>query len=259
MARATRSAPLFGLFKSPPFHDPKLGELVRLRGLWRGLLTIEAGVSAPLTLSGTRTEPHAQALAAAREVAQAFASWRLAIEQALFEHYEPYAEVVTAGDLPSPKEALPRIAAPGDVWLMRRWCLYPSRHCAAYSLLNLDTPPLGRTSTRLEFGFSQESSSSPVAAFFLREDDARPTSAHRRCGRARSPSGFLARDIFTVLSTYRKKGRPWTSSAPAPPRRPLEADSCAECVRVQARYRKRSRREQRRTGCRCDARDAILE
>ena len=107
---------MFGLFKSPPFHDPKLGELVRSRGLWRGSLTVEAGVSAPLMLSGTRTEPHAQALAAAREVKQAFASWRPAIEQALFEHYEPYAEAVTAGELPSPSEAVPRIAAPGDVW-----------------------------------------------------------------------------------------------------------------------------------------------
>jgi len=107
---------LFGLFKSPPFHDAKLGELVRSRGLWRGSLTIEAGVSAPLSLSGTRTEPHAQALAAAREVAEAFASWRPAIEQALFEHYEPYAEAVTAGELPSPSEALPRIAAPSEVW-----------------------------------------------------------------------------------------------------------------------------------------------
>src|SRR5215475_1819807 len=104
MARCSRSAPLFGLFKSPPFHDLKLGELVRSRGLWRGLLTVEAGVSAPLALSGTRTEPHAQALAAAHEVAQAFASWRPAIEQALlehYEHYEPYAEAVTAGELPS--------------------------------------------------------------------------------------------------------------------------------------------------------------
>ena len=107
---------MFALFKSPPFHDPKLGELVRSRGLWRGLLAVEAGVSTPLTLSGTLTEPHAQALAAARDVPQAFASWRPAIEQALFEHYEPYAEAVTAGELPSISEALPRIAAPGDVW-----------------------------------------------------------------------------------------------------------------------------------------------
>jgi Domain of unknown function (DUF6985) len=107
---------LFSIFKSSPFHDPELGELVRSRGLWRGSLTIEAGVTAPLALSGTRTEPNAQALTAARGVAQAFASWRPAVEQALFEHYEPYGEMVTAGELPSPSEALPRIAAPGDVW-----------------------------------------------------------------------------------------------------------------------------------------------
>ena len=106
---------MFRLFKSPPFLDPQLGELVRSRGLWRGLITVEAGVSAPLMLAGTRTEPHAQALAAARDVAQAFASWRIAIEQALFEHYAPYADAVTAGELPA-SEALPRIAAPGDVW-----------------------------------------------------------------------------------------------------------------------------------------------
>ena len=81
---------MFGLLKSPPFHDPMLKELVRSRGLWRGSLTVEAGVSAPLTLSGTRTGPNAQALVAAREVAQAFASWRPAIKRSLFEHYEPY-------------------------------------------------------------------------------------------------------------------------------------------------------------------------
>jgi len=106
---------LFDLFKSQRFHDPELGELVRSRGLWRGLLTVEAGVNTSLALSGTRTEPDAQALAAARDVAQAFPSWRPAIEQALFEHYEPYGEAVIAGELPAPSEAR-RIAVPGDVW-----------------------------------------------------------------------------------------------------------------------------------------------
>ena len=107
---------MFGLFKSPSFRDPQLGELVRSRGLWRGSLTVEAGVSAPLAVSGTRTEPDAQALAAARTVAHVFASWRPAIEQALFEHYGPYAEAVAAGGLPPPSDAFPGIAAPGQVW-----------------------------------------------------------------------------------------------------------------------------------------------
>ena len=131
---------MFGLFKSPPFHDPRLGELVRSRGLWRGLLTVEAGVGVPLMLSGTRTAPHAQALAAAREVAQAFASWRPVIEQALFEHYEPYAEAITAGELPSPREALPRIVTPGDVW-------------SHVSLLFVSVTPLGGVLTT-ELGYT---------------------------------------------------------------------------------------------------------
>ena len=121
---------MFGLFKSPRFHDPKLGELVRSRGLWRGLLTVEAAVSAPLALSGTRTEPHAQALVAARQAAQVFASWRPAIEQALFEHYEPYAEAVTAGEVPfrRPAKPYPALQHQETFGLMCRWCLYPSRH-----------------------------------------------------------------------------------------------------------------------------------
>ena len=188
---------MFGLFKSPPFHDPKLGELVRSRGLWRGLLTVEAGVSAPLALSGTRTEPHAQALAAARQVAQAFASWRPAIEQALFEHYEPYAEAVTAGELPSSSEALPRIAAPGDVWSHVSLVFV-----SVTPLSGLLTTELGYTTawdddTRLEFGFSQESSSSSVAVFCPREDDARPF--HRADPHRRTAGAVPTRNIFKMV------------------------------------------------------------
>ena len=89
--------------------------------------------------SGTRTEPDAQALAAAREVAQAFVAWRPAIEQALFEHYEPYAEAVSAGELPT-SEALPRIAAPGEVW-------------SHVSLVFVSVTPLGRLLTT-ELGYA---------------------------------------------------------------------------------------------------------
>jgi hypothetical protein len=39
----------------------------------------------------------------------------------------------------------------------------------------------------------------------------------RQCGpEGQIPLGIFSRDIFTVLSIYGKKGRPWTSSAPAP-------------------------------------------
>ena len=71
--------------------------------------------SAHLMLSGTRTEPHAQALAAAREVKQAFASWRPAIEQALFDTTSLTPKRSPRVSFCRPA-AFPRIAAPGDVW-----------------------------------------------------------------------------------------------------------------------------------------------
>jgi uncharacterized protein DUF6985 len=108
---------MFGLFKSPPFRDPQLGELVRSRGHWRGSLTLEGRARVPLALSGTRAAPDAQAMAVARAVATQFASWRPSIEQALFEHYSPYAEALAAGAFPPPRATFPRITAPSQVWL----------------------------------------------------------------------------------------------------------------------------------------------
>jgi hypothetical protein len=107
-------------------------------------------------------------LAAAREVAQRFASWRPAIK-ALFEHYEPYSEAVTAGELPLHSEVLPRIAAPGDVWSHVSLVFV-----SVTTLSGLLTTELGyttaTTSTRWELGFSQENLSSSVAVFCFRED-----------------------------------------------------------------------------------------
>ena len=108
--------PMFSLFKSPAFRDPKLGEFARSRGHWRGSLAFEGIGSVPLVLSGTRTEPDAEALAKARTLASAFTSWRPAIESALFEHYGPYAEALAAGELPPPDSPLPSISAPNEVW-----------------------------------------------------------------------------------------------------------------------------------------------
>ena len=52
----------------------------------------------------------------AREVPAQFASWRPSIEQALFEHYEPYAEALAAGEVPPESEAFPSIHAANQVW-----------------------------------------------------------------------------------------------------------------------------------------------
>lgn len=106
---------MFGLFKSASFSDSTLGELVRSRGLWRGTIHLDSG-STPLALAGTRTAPDPAALAFAREVPSQFSVWRRAIETALFEHYEPCAELLATGGTPATDESLPRIALPAEVW-----------------------------------------------------------------------------------------------------------------------------------------------
>jgi hypothetical protein len=107
---------LFGLFKSPPYLDAQLGELTRSRGHWRGTLALEGGASVPLALAGSRSEPDAKAVAAARDVPKRLAEWRASIEAALFEHYEPYAEAGAADEPESAGQAMPRIPAANQVW-----------------------------------------------------------------------------------------------------------------------------------------------
>ena len=107
---------MFGLFKSPPYLDAQLGELTRSRGHWRGTLALEGGASVPLALAGSRSEPDAQAVAAARNVPNRLAEWRSSIEAALFEHYEPYAEANAADEPESSGQVMPAIPAANQVW-----------------------------------------------------------------------------------------------------------------------------------------------
>lgn len=91
------------LFGSSPFVDPDLGEFRRARGLWRGTLSLD-GDRVPLALSGPRAGPDVATVEVARGIESGYLSWRPAIETALFEHYEPYAEDSVA------------ISGPADVW-----------------------------------------------------------------------------------------------------------------------------------------------
>src|SRR5262245_55678898 len=106
---------MMSFFKPSPFRDPVLGEFTRSRGHWRGKLEL-GGAPVPLVLVGGRSEPDAHALALARTIAPNFAAWRSSIETSLFEHYQPYAEALAAGELPAPSEPFPSIGAPGEVW-----------------------------------------------------------------------------------------------------------------------------------------------
>lgn len=106
---------MFGLFKSQPFRDTQLGEFMRSRSYWRGALILHEHGVAPLALAGGRSQPDPHALALARELPHLTRQLRPAIAQALFEHYQPYAEAIAeAGS--SGGWSLPPIASPQDVW-----------------------------------------------------------------------------------------------------------------------------------------------
>lgn len=106
---------MFRLFKPARYSDPELGELSRSRGLWRGTIELASG-RATLALMGSRISPDPAAVALARAVPRQLATWRSAIETALFEHYRQYAEAVAAGELPEASETLPSINEPTGVW-----------------------------------------------------------------------------------------------------------------------------------------------
>jgi len=107
---------MLNLFKSPRFSDPQLGMLERSRGLWRGSTALYPSVIVSLALAGTRTEPDRAALRAAIDLIAQFPSLRTLIEKALFEHYEPYAQALAAGELEVTGEPLPKLSGPSEVW-----------------------------------------------------------------------------------------------------------------------------------------------
>lgn len=104
---------MFGWFGRKTVDDPVLGALTRHHGLWRATLEVDEA-EVPLALAGGGEGPEPTVLAEARDLRQHLHDWRTAIAQALFHHYEPYAEAVDAGAMPE-SEPLPRIASLADI------------------------------------------------------------------------------------------------------------------------------------------------
>ncbi len=100
-----------GFFKSPTVEDPVLGVLERAGGSWRCLLPLDGAQKILLSLFGSNREPDTTALEAARQIGPAWSAWRPCIQQALFDHYMPYAEAASEGGV-----AMPVIVRPEQVW-----------------------------------------------------------------------------------------------------------------------------------------------
>jgi hypothetical protein len=131
---------MFGLFGSKPYLDHQLGELARSRGYWRGRISLDDGTSVALILSGGRAEPDPQAVADARAVTAGYTAWRVPIEAALFEHYEPYGDSPDSDDADGVGDATPVISSSDQIW----------RHV---SLVYVAVTPLGGILTT-ELGFT---------------------------------------------------------------------------------------------------------
>lgn len=71
------------------FEDPKLGQLTRRRGHWRGHVELD-GARVPLAVVGGRKGPDEAALVIARRAADELASVRAELEVALADHREPW-------------------------------------------------------------------------------------------------------------------------------------------------------------------------
>ncbi len=105
-----------GLFGSSHFDDPVIGRLKRSGGVWRGTLAVGETPGVPLTLFGSGREPDAAALEAARQIGASFDAWRPSIQQALFDHYTPYAEATSEGDRNEQGMGTPVLRTPEKVW-----------------------------------------------------------------------------------------------------------------------------------------------
>ena len=105
---------LFDILKSGSHHDPVLGTLKRQGGRWTGSLTLPDVGIVPLLVAGGRDKPDEAGLLLARQLPDKYVKLREEIERPLFEHYEPYHDAVSTGELDPPQ--FQSIEAPSDVW-----------------------------------------------------------------------------------------------------------------------------------------------
>lgn len=106
---------IFGWFQSAPYQDPALGQLVHRWGAWHGQITVDGAEPVPLQIVGGKGSPPEHRLALAREFPGRYAALRPVIQQALWEHYAPYAESVAAGEIEE-DASIPKLGGPDEVW-----------------------------------------------------------------------------------------------------------------------------------------------
>lgn len=77
---------MLGLFKSDPFEDAVLGRLEKKKGYWRGRISLAGAGNVELAVSGGRSAPDPDCLAAARGIAPIYERLRPQIAAELAQH-----------------------------------------------------------------------------------------------------------------------------------------------------------------------------
>jgi hypothetical protein len=116
---------LHNLRRPSSITDAQLGKLRFSFGFetcrWRGSIGLLPGTKVRLSIVGSADGPDPEALSMAKELAAQLRSWQTEIEQALFDHYEPYGEALASGELKRRGDPLPSITKPSDVWPLISW------------------------------------------------------------------------------------------------------------------------------------------
>jgi hypothetical protein len=116
---------MFGLFRSATFRDDRFGSLIRSGGHWKGSIALGQHGNVELSLSGGRGSPDPASLGLAHELPARYGSLLSQIQSSLFEHYEPYRDADSTGELPERSEPFPKIERAEDVWshVSAQWVL----------------------------------------------------------------------------------------------------------------------------------------
>lgn len=83
--------------------------------MWRGNIAV-GQATVPVAVCGSRRGPLPAAVSLGKSIADQYPAWQAQIENALIDHLMPYAEAVSAGDLPPPEQPLPAIEKPSEIW-----------------------------------------------------------------------------------------------------------------------------------------------
>jgi hypothetical protein len=107
---------MFGLFKSATFQDDRLGLLTKSGSHWKGSLALGRHGKVALSLTGGRESPDPASVALAHELPARYDALLAQIQASLFEHYEPYRDAASAGELSERSEPFLKIERAEDVW-----------------------------------------------------------------------------------------------------------------------------------------------